>query len=446
MLQSPLLTDNIHPFSVYGTAPDFNLAQWTGVLHLADKWGFDYLRNVAVKAILPLSSCVDKIVIGQKYGLEDGLAGAFADLLARDADLSLEEGTALGLPAVIAIAGGRARARQNGSILSRQTIERLVEEIFMPRRSILETSSVLFNVDPARIVEKQANALQPDSLSVPDATTGDSISASHQRSLDRWANFAVLHGTAGRELLIKHLNDHKSHGKYAVNAVLSSFWEAYERHWKAEIASYHPLIYPEHTLKALRMLKLNMLAPEFNEAIKSFCLGAINQWISLSEIILCSPTFSKMSNYYQPGSRENFYIQNFWQDFCSAVPDQLFNLATTIRCTRYIIDSDVIENHTLSKVLFAGLWIKLKNTFDQLWTLDKQSAGTKLQSLMALFGHSAFTNVACKEMDDFYLQAHDAVQTEPQTESSSVKGLQVCTCFCMIVSTRELICSFTEIN
>jgi hypothetical protein len=139
-------------------------------LHLADKWGFHYLRNVAVKAILPLSSCVDKIVIGQNYGFEDGLAGAFADLLARDADLSLEEGTALGLPAVIAIAGGRARARQNGSILSRQTIERLVEEIFMPRRSILETPSVLFNVDPARIVEKQANALQPDSLSVPDAT------------------------------------------------------------------------------------------------------------------------------------------------------------------------------------------------------------------------------------------------------------------------------------
>jgi hypothetical protein len=136
ILQAPLLADTIHPLSVYGTAPDFNLAEWTGVLHLADKWGFNYLRGIAVKAILPLSSCVDKIVIGQKYGFEDGLAGAFADLLARDADLSLEEGTALGLPAVIAIAGGRARARQNGSILSRQTIERLVEEIFMPRRPI----------------------------------------------------------------------------------------------------------------------------------------------------------------------------------------------------------------------------------------------------------------------------------------------------------------------
>jgi hypothetical protein len=272
------------------------------------------------------------------------------------------------------------------------------------------------------------------------------FSLSHQRSLDRWADFAVLHGTTGRELLIRHLNDQKSHGKYTVNAVLRSFWGDYDRHWKSDIASFHPLTYPEHTLTALRMLKLTMLASEFNEAIKTFYHAAINQWIALSEVASCSPAFSNMSKYHRLGRENHLYVQDIWRNFLDVVPDQIFNLATTIRCTRYIIDSDVIESHTLSKALFIGLWMKLKRVFGQLWAIDKQSAGPRLQTLMALFGRSAFTNAARKEMDDFYQQADDVVQTEPQTESNSVKGLQVCTCFCMIVFTRGLICSFTEIN
>jgi hypothetical protein len=63
-----------------------------GVLHLADKWGFTALYQAAREAIPPLASSVDMIVLGKKYNLDDWLAPAFVDLIARDDSLTLQEG------------------------------------------------------------------------------------------------------------------------------------------------------------------------------------------------------------------------------------------------------------------------------------------------------------------------------------------------------------------
>ncbi|KAL1719850.1 hypothetical protein EV715DRAFT_198473 [Schizophyllum commune] len=44
--------------------------QWTGVLELVMQWKIDVLRKLVVDKLAPLASSVDKLVLGEKYGIE----------------------------------------------------------------------------------------------------------------------------------------------------------------------------------------------------------------------------------------------------------------------------------------------------------------------------------------------------------------------------------------
>jgi hypothetical protein len=121
----PILT----PTYRLGVTPISTLAQWTDVLHLSTKWGFADLHTVAIEAILPLASAVNKIVLGQTYGFSDWVPDAFADLLEREEDLTLEEAEVMPLRDVVAIAKGRRKAMQTKKIKSRQEIEEIVKDL-----------------------------------------------------------------------------------------------------------------------------------------------------------------------------------------------------------------------------------------------------------------------------------------------------------------------------
>jgi hypothetical protein len=94
-----------------GVTPISTLSEWTDVLQLSTKWGFEHLRTAAITAILPLASAVDKLVLGRTYGFVDWVPGAYTDLLKREDDLTLDEAKKMALEDVAAIAKGRREAR-----------------------------------------------------------------------------------------------------------------------------------------------------------------------------------------------------------------------------------------------------------------------------------------------------------------------------------------------
>jgi hypothetical protein len=88
------------------------LDQWTDVLKLSSKWGFDDIRVTSVEAILPLASPVDKIVLGRtNIDCSGWIADAYVDLLEREESLTVDEARRMPIEDVVAIARGRCDIR-----------------------------------------------------------------------------------------------------------------------------------------------------------------------------------------------------------------------------------------------------------------------------------------------------------------------------------------------
>jgi hypothetical protein len=148
--------------SNYGKPPSFDLYQWSKVLYQADRWGFVDLREASRDAVFPLASSVDKIVLSEDYGFGEWLAPAFADLLAREEDLTLEEAERLSLKTVVTIAKCRLQARQIHSVRPMETIHALVAELFS-REPLQESEASepapTDNLDPEQQHDIQLNNL-----------------------------------------------------------------------------------------------------------------------------------------------------------------------------------------------------------------------------------------------------------------------------------------------
>jgi hypothetical protein len=93
-------------------APLSTLDQWTDVLNLSSKWGFDDIRVTSVAAILPLASPVDKIVLGRtNIDCSGWITDAYVDLLKREESLTVDEARRMPIEDVVAIARGRCDIR-----------------------------------------------------------------------------------------------------------------------------------------------------------------------------------------------------------------------------------------------------------------------------------------------------------------------------------------------
>lgn len=77
--------------------------EWTSILKLASKWGFESLYKRAVKEIDSLASPIDKVVLGREYGISELLFPGYLALCQSRVPLSEEEGEQLGLKDVIKI-------------------------------------------------------------------------------------------------------------------------------------------------------------------------------------------------------------------------------------------------------------------------------------------------------------------------------------------------------
>ncbi|KZP02164.1 hypothetical protein FIBSPDRAFT_709076, partial [Athelia psychrophila] len=82
-------------------------SQWTSVLHLAAKWGFESIQLLAIDKLTATAIPVDKIVLGRRYGISDWLHGAYEAVCTRADPLTVEEGMKLGVEDVIRISAAR---------------------------------------------------------------------------------------------------------------------------------------------------------------------------------------------------------------------------------------------------------------------------------------------------------------------------------------------------
>ncbi|KZP06378.1 hypothetical protein FIBSPDRAFT_709812, partial [Athelia psychrophila] len=82
-------------------------AQWTSVLHLAAKWGFESIQLLAIDKLTATAIPVDKIVLGRRYGISDWLPGSYEAVCTRADPLTVEEGMKLGVEDIIKISAAR---------------------------------------------------------------------------------------------------------------------------------------------------------------------------------------------------------------------------------------------------------------------------------------------------------------------------------------------------
>ncbi|KZP12993.1 hypothetical protein FIBSPDRAFT_798339, partial [Athelia psychrophila] len=92
----------LYPAS-FGVHPASTVEEWSGILHLADKWSFLSIRALSIAQIAPIASPIDKIVFGRLYGINEWLTSAYHAVCTRPDALTLEEGRRLGVDDVIRI-------------------------------------------------------------------------------------------------------------------------------------------------------------------------------------------------------------------------------------------------------------------------------------------------------------------------------------------------------
>ncbi|KZP17544.1 hypothetical protein FIBSPDRAFT_830314 [Athelia psychrophila] len=156
---------------------DKTTAQWTSVLHLAAKWGFESIRLLAIDKLTATAIPIDKIVLGRRYGISDWLPGAYEAVCTRADPLTDEEGMKLGVEDIIKISAARqaygcAKAHYETRHLSEDLgdifgLENPFEELSVGSTDIEE--------DAINNLEDQAVAVQAEFAAFPTLATAACI-------------------------------------------------------------------------------------------------------------------------------------------------------------------------------------------------------------------------------------------------------------------------------
>ncbi|KAI0783098.1 hypothetical protein C8Q75DRAFT_475439 [Abortiporus biennis] len=90
--------------------------EWTSVLAVSSRWGFDLHRQLSKERLSQLASPFERILLSRQYDVKEWLVPALLDLSTRDESLTLAEGWKLGMEDVILISDIRQSIRGNGRV------------------------------------------------------------------------------------------------------------------------------------------------------------------------------------------------------------------------------------------------------------------------------------------------------------------------------------------
>ncbi|KZP17930.1 hypothetical protein FIBSPDRAFT_864292 [Athelia psychrophila] len=144
-------------------------AQWTSVLHLAAKWGFESIQLLAIDNLAATAIPVDKIVLGRRYGISDWLAGAYEAVCTRADPLTVEEGMKLGVEDIIRISAARQAYGCGKARYETRHLSDDLGDIFGLEKPFEEVSVGYADIedDAIKILEDQVVAAQAELAAFP---------------------------------------------------------------------------------------------------------------------------------------------------------------------------------------------------------------------------------------------------------------------------------------
>jgi len=138
----PLVLNDVQPYdlerflwiiypSSFGQYKASTTEDWTVILHLANLWGFNDIRTLAVKELTAFEmNAVDKIVLGQTYNVERGwLFNSYTHMCSRPTPVSVDEAKRLGAETTALIAITREKLEKWGRGKPAD-VKKAVSEIF----------------------------------------------------------------------------------------------------------------------------------------------------------------------------------------------------------------------------------------------------------------------------------------------------------------------------
>jgi hypothetical protein len=109
--------------------------------------GFESMRSLALRELLPLASPADKIVLGRKHGFDDWLTPAFVAVCARAEPLSLAEAKRMYVEDVACIYQAREQARGSSTAVATKAAQDAVSCVF-EHHEASTASTCACTVDP----------------------------------------------------------------------------------------------------------------------------------------------------------------------------------------------------------------------------------------------------------------------------------------------------------
>ena len=107
-------------------AHELTYEQWRSVLHLSTRWGFDSLRKLALKSIMPPTPH-DQLVLARTYSVDQWVLPALTALCERTLPLSLDEAREMRMEDVILVAMVREEIRGGALRVDAADIPRYIE-------------------------------------------------------------------------------------------------------------------------------------------------------------------------------------------------------------------------------------------------------------------------------------------------------------------------------
>jgi hypothetical protein len=387
-----------------GVTPISTLSEWTDVLHLSTKWGFEHLRTAAIMAILPLASAVDKLVLGRTYGFVDWVPGAYTDLLKREDDLTLDEAKKMALEDVVALAKGRREARTQ-RIKPDAAIDQIVQSLLpIAAPQVLASGPTSEDAVPPAVSAPVVDVIPPQ------LSRADPISADDQARISRWLD--QMNNASSRavpqECLVKFIQEDRARVPLVLDMVLECGFKEINKTIESQGTLRHRLDsrlwdatadgsrHDDLTKMHSRDTTLGLINSKQTE---DACLRLVDYWRALTDLdlttgaddLIATPAWKSMT-------RATTYLA-YLHD-ASYVYECGWTLQISIVCSP----------------VFSAFWITLANLYRSTSCKHQVVLARCTKTLLAEFGQYTSKLAVCNEMDGFY-QAVEEMRTAAQAQA-----------------------------
>jgi hypothetical protein len=120
------------------------------------KWGFDSIRALAIRELLPLASPVDRVVLSRQYDIDDWLPDALTALCQRADPLSAEEAEHMSKEDILRIFQAREQARSSSTTVDLDLAKEAVTRRFALRTETPAARNVSPTNTPVRLTVDDA--------------------------------------------------------------------------------------------------------------------------------------------------------------------------------------------------------------------------------------------------------------------------------------------------